>query len=64
MEKLQKRVDAHANTIGVWLAPTAIRLSDETDRQYAERLISLGAHHAMKTVNAPLLRSIVEASYD
>lgn len=62
MESLQKRIDAHAQTIGIWLGSTVKREEGENDRQFAERMIALGAHHAMKTVNAPLLRTIVEKS--
>jgi hypothetical protein len=61
-QKLEKRVRGHSQTIGVWLASTQARLDGETDRAFAERMLTLGAWHAMKPVNAPLLRAVVDGS--
>lgn len=61
-QKLEKRVRSHATTIGVWLASRQERAAGETDREFAERMITLGARHAMEPVNAPLLRRIVDAN--
>lgn len=59
-QKLDKRVRAHSQTIGVWLAGAQARLDGETDRAFAERMLTLGAWHAMRPVNVPLLRAVVE----
>lgn len=61
-QKLDKRVRAHSQTIGVWLASTQVRLDGETDRAFAERMLTLGAWHAMRPLNAPLLRAVAESS--
>lgn len=61
-EQLEKRVKAHAGTISIWLASTVTQREDESLRDFRERLIRLGAEHAMTEVNAPLLRAILEAS--
>lgn len=58
-QKVVKRMKAHSQTVGVWLASTTKRNEGEDDRAYAERLITLGAWHAMQPCNAPLLRKIV-----
>lgn len=58
-EKLAKRVKAHATTVGIWLAPTVDQKENETLCEWKTRLISLGAEHVMKEVNAPLLRAVL-----
>lgn len=57
-ETLQKRIHAHARTIGAWLSSTQTRREGETNAQLFERMEALGANHALKPVNGPLLRAI------
>lgn len=59
-EKLEKRVKAHATTIGVWLSSTTHQNENESLQDFKERLIALGAYHAMNKVNAPLLKEILK----
>ncbi|HMQ92503.1 MAG TPA: hypothetical protein PKA33_15950 [Amaricoccus sp.] len=64
-DKLTKRRDDHAMTIGVWLSSSAPdQQPGEDDREYRRRLISLGAWHAMSPANAPLLLAIAAVARD
>jgi hypothetical protein len=56
---LQKRVNAHATTIGVWLSGSLTRQQGESDKEFAERVGVAAARHAMSESNLPLLKKLV-----
>lgn len=58
-ENVQNRVNAYSRTIGAWLKPReAVRKEGESDADYGERMMKLGAWHATKSVNAPILKAV------